>query len=197
MTAKCGQRRASDHKVQLFTYISAGPRGKTPHLTSAKRVILKPSETSGQSRFPASSTSSEPTEARHQSPYGACTRCFALLSVILHAKAKHLLASVFSAAPLRAPGEQPQQTSSKVLPSTAGGQSNQGPDNERVTFPSQRDCWDLLEGIQLINEHSRAESGLESVINCHKTSKSEYIGGTRVCPRDGPRKRGSAPPNPY
>lgn len=42
-----------------------------------------------------------------------------------------------------------------------GGQSNEEADKECVTFPSCRDCWDLLEGIQLVNEHSRAESGLE------------------------------------
>lgn len=117
-----------------------------------------------------------------------------MLSVVLLPKAS--ICCVVSS-PLQAPGEQPQRTFSKVLSSTTGGQSNQGADKERATFPSWRDCWDLLEGVQLVNEHSRAESGLESVINCHKTSESKYIGGTHVCPRDGPRKRGSAQPNPH
>lgn len=85
-----------------------------------------------------------------------------------------------------APAEQPQQICAQVLPRTPRGQSNQGSDKERATFPSWRDCWDLLEGIQLVNEHSEAEPGLESVINCHKMSESEYTGGTRVCPREGP-----------
>lgn len=70
-----------------------------------------------------------------------------------------------------------------------GGKKQSGSRKERMTFPSWRDCWDLLEGIQSVNEHSRAESGLELVISYHKTSKSEYIGEIHVCPRDGLRRR--------
>lgn len=91
--------------------------------------------------------------------------------------------------PLLVPGEQPQWISSKVLPSTVRGKSNQEADKELMTFPSWRDCWDLLEGIQLVNKHSRAESGLELLISYHKTNKSEYIGEIHVCPRDGLRRR--------
>lgn len=150
---------------------------------------MKPSETSGQSRFPASPSSWERSERCHQSLYRASKCCFALLSIIMHPQGS--ICCVVSS-PLLVPGEQPQRIFSKVLPSTAGGQSNQEADKECMTFPSRRDCWDLLEGIQLVNEHSRAESGLELVINYHKTSEGEYIGETHVCPRDGLRRRESA-----
>lgn len=120
-------------KYNSFPAFLLDHKGKNPHLTmSAKRVIVKPSETGGQGRLPASSTSSEPTETHHQSPYGASVRCFALLSLILHPKRsiRRVVSSL-----LRAPGEQPQQIPSKVLPSTTGGTKQSGSRQGTHEFP--------------------------------------------------------------
>lgn len=111
-----------------------------------------------------------------------------LLCFAVHYYAPQGRACCAASGPLQLQDGSPRGFSSKVLPSTMGGQSNEEADKECMTFPSCRDCWDLLEGIQLVNEHSRAESGLELVIN-YKTSKGVYIGETHVCLRDGLRKR--------
>lgn len=118
--------------------------------------------------------------------------CVALLCCPLLCTPKEVLyipTCCVASSPLLVPGEQPQWISSKVFPSTMGRKSSQEADKECMTFPSWRDCWDLLEGIQLVNEHSRAESGLELVISYHKTCESEYFAEIHVCPRDGLRRR--------
>lgn len=121
----------------------------------------------GKSRFPASSSLAKDATSHHTG-----YQCVGLLCCpLLYTPGKYLLCC-------QQPPASSRRDPSGSLPRCSHrlwGDNNQEGDKERVTFPLWRDCWDLLEGIQLVNEHSRVESGLELVINYHNTSKSEHI----------------------